>query len=518
MAQTVIQTPYATAMPFVVNMLSSYTDEYDAQRLASYDLYDDLYNNDPSTYRMMLRGTDEKPIYIPTAKRIINTLARYVGKGWGYSVSSTMGTSSEQEEAKLALSNLFKRERLLSLFAAGKKEWLRRGDWIWFITGDLLKEEGKRISVRCIDPRMYFPIPDATDLSRIAGAELIEETVVNGDVLALKVQRYLKANHPEHPSFGLPVTDTTFIYYDVAVYELDGYSVIENRKMIQQTTPLTELVGITAMPVYHIRNNESTDDPFGRSDLSGLETIVAGVNQAVSDEDLSLAMSGLGMYWTDSGAPVNETTGQPENWKLGPNRVVEVGQGNKFNRVDGINTVQPFQDHIKYLEDNAFGTSGISDVAMGTADGSVVVSGIALAIRMQPLFDEVDSKDANINSAMTQMFYDLKQWFDVYEGLNFGEVEIISTISKGERLPFDRVARWTELLEGYTAGLFSLDYVQSVLVDEFGYEFPAGMLASTQEDQQRKAALADPYAARVSQELATGTAPVDGAVVDPNAA
>lgn len=517
MADSLVQTPYATAMPYIVSASASgWTDEYDRQRLLSYDLYDDLYNNDPSQFRLMLRGQNEKPILVPTAKKLVNSLARYVGKGWGYSctaveadpVSGIEASTPEQlTTAMSAFGNLFARERLLSVFRAGVPEWLRRADWVWYVSADPLKKAGSKISVRPVDPRRYFPINgDTTDLSRVTGQQLIEETILpDGKTVALLVQTWLKSSDPGHPNYGSPEPDEGFpIVHQVQVYDLADYQDPEKRKALAhpENLPLAPIVGITQLPIYHIRNNETTDDPFGRSDLSGLEGLFAGINQSISDEDLSLALMGIGMYWTNSGAPVDETTGQPTAWKLGPNRVIEVDEEAEFNKVDGITSVQPFQDHVDYLSGEAASTVGLSDVSIGTADSATVESGIALSIKFSPTLDTVRGKNDALNSVLTQMLHDLKQWFDVFEGLDCGNVEVASVTEDGDLLPFDREARWKELMEGVTAGLFTKAYAVGILETDFGYVFDADYLSELETADAKAAEALDPFAARASREAA----------------
>lgn len=520
MAETTLQTPYATAMPYVTGAPAGWTDEYDAQRLLSYNLYDDLFNNDPSQYKLMLRGTNEQPIYVPTAKKIINSLARYVGKNWGYTCTATdadeaggveASTPEQLATAMSAFGNLFARERLLSKYRSGVAEWLRRGDWCWLITADPLKREGSRISVRPIDPRRYFPVNgDITDLSRVTGQEIIEETILSdGKTPALLVQTWLKSTDPRHPNYGDVEPDEGFsITYQVQAYDLADFNNPEKRKALgHQSNLAQELVpGITQLPIYHIKNNESTDDPFGKSDLSGLESLLAGINQTTSDEDLSLALMGLGMYWTNSGAPIDEVTKQPTAWKLGPNRVIEVDEDSEFNKVVGIDSVQPFQDHIGFLGGEAASTIGLSDVSIGTADNINAESGIALAIKFSPTLDTVRGKNQNSNGVMTQMFHDLKQWFDVFEGMDCGSVTITSVTQDGDLLPFDREARWKELMEGVTAGVFTKAYAVKVLSDEFGYVFEANYLNELAVAESAAADATDPFAARARQEAASGGA------------
>ena len=504
MPEATVITPYATAIPYIAaDAIPKWLDEYNAQRLASYDLYDDMYDNSPSTYSLMLRGSDDRPIYVPTAKRLIRTMARYVGRGWGFTIDPTMGTPADQEAAKLAFSNLFAREAILSQFVTGKPEWLRRGDWVWYILADPEKPEGTRLSVRNIDPRTYFPITSETDIDRRTGAQLVEEYMLDdGKTLAIKEQRWLKTIHPDHPDYG--DVNATEIAYESNIWDLATWKDVEKRKILQTVTPLAVLPGVTALPLYHIKNGTGTANPFGESELKGMESLVSGINQAISDEDLALATMGIGLFETDSGAPIDPTTKQPVPWQLGPGMVVEIGTGKHFNKIDGIDDVKPIQDHVGYLEEQIYGSSGINNIALGSR-GSVQESGIALAIRMQPLFDAADEKDLQINSVLTQMFHDLATiYFPIYEGQSFGEVVIASDTDTGDRLPFDRATRWAELVAGFEANIFSLDFVHKELVEKFGYDLTKKDLTDALNQAATKASQADPYGQRAADELGSG--------------
>ena len=514
MAGTLLQTPYATAMPFIKTVpAGGWTGEYDAQRLASYDLYDDLVHNDPSQYKLMLRDANDKPIYVPTAHSIIHSLARYVGRNWGFKVyapevtadGAPVPTDEQIVLAKETISSLIRRERLLSKYRSGISEWLRRGDWLWMITADEKKPAGRRISITPIDPRRYFPVNgDVRNLSRVTGQQIIEETMI-GDTNALLVQTWLKASDPAHPNYGQPEPEDGWeITYQFQAYDMKDYADPAKRKALAhpENLPQAEVPGITQLPIYHIRNNEETDDPFGHSDLAGIETLIAGINQSVSDEDLSLAMMGLGMYWTNSGAPVDESTGQATGWKLGPKRVIEVDTGTTFEKVDGITSVEPFQVHVGYLEEKSQGKVGLSDVSVGTADNVSAESGIALAIRFSPTADAVRAKNDNSNAVLTQMFFDLKQWLNVYEGIDLGALDIVSETDDDNLLPFDREGRFQELVDGMTAGFFDVEYVLGVLQSEFGYEFTSDDISRIAANAEKAAAAADPFAARANAEMA----------------
>lgn len=511
MAGTTVKTPYSTAMLYAVGELAADLSEYDAQRLLSYDLYDDLYDNSPDAGSAMLRVPDDRPILVPTAKRIINTMARYVGKNWGYRIDPAVGTADERKSAAEAFGRLFARERILSQFSNGKKHWLRRGDWLWMVYANPDKPAGRRISIKQIDPRTYFPLHSEDDLDRVLGCEIAEETILDdGTTIAMRVQRWLRAQHPDHPEHDPDDPEAEGdISYECHIYKLEKWTDPRKRIILRTINEVEIIEGITSLPIYHIRNNYSSDNPFGVSELSGLEGICAAINQAITDEDTSIAISGLGQYVTDSGSPIDAETGQPTAWQLGPMNVVEVGVGRMFQRLGEIKTVQPVQDHIDYLEEHAYGTSGINDIALGTR-GSVQESGVALAIRMAPLFDWADEKDLHLNDVMTQMFYDLAtQWFPEYEDVDLSNVLITSETDTGDRLPMNRAERWEELVRGYVEGLFTVEFVHKTLNDEFGYTITAADTRKALEAAEAKANAADPFAQRIDAELADTGAELD---------
>lgn len=515
MPQVSLQTPYASAMPYIITALPSWTgSDYEAQRLGSYNLYDDMYDNTPNTFNLLLRGSDDTPIYVPTAKRLINTLARYVGRGWGFTVDPQSGSAEQQTLAMKTFGDLFKRERLLSKFASGKKEWLRRGDWVWYVSADPDKPAGRRLSIKAIDPRTFFPITDEDDPDVILGARIIETILMpDGITSRIKEQTWLKPNAEGHPNNIRGAFDSTgdldeeddptSISYTSLLLDTADWNIPDKRTVVKTLQATTILSGITSLPLYHIKANEETGNPYGRSVLSGLESLVAGINQSITDEDLTLALAGLGMYWTDSGAPVDQDTGDATGWQLGPQQVIEVGQGRTFARLAGVTSIEPVQNHVTYLEEQAYGSQGINDIALGSR-GAVRESGIALAIRMQPLFDECDDLDIQVNSVLDQMFFDLaNDWFPTYEEVDLSACVIESQTDTGDRLPFDRAERWGELATGYASGIFALDYIHKQLVENFGYDLTDADLTAALKAQATKAAQADPFAARAATEVNT---------------
>jgi hypothetical protein len=472
-----VSTPYSTALPFVTNT-PSWLNVNDAQRLAAYSLYDDLYRNNPDTVKLLLRGSDEKPIYIPTAKKIINTLSRYVLKDWGFNVvpaedpvtGEILSPSDEEVKAAIvAYGTLFKRERFLTQLKAAKRDGLAKGDWCFYIWADPLKPPGSRISIKAIDPGIYFPITEDHDVDRVIGQDLVEQYVV-GSKTFLKRQRFLKPSHPDHPNY-LDMTQP--IAREIRYLEINDWEDPTKQKdytddlgSAPPPLPMEIVPGIMQLPVYHIRNNEESGNPFGVSDLAGLEPLLAGINQTFTDQDLALAMAGLGFYWTDSGAPVDEA-GEEVDWIIGPQRVVEVGEGKSFNRVSGVAAVEPSKTHVEMLENRANQTLGINDVALGAVDTTVAESGIALELRMGPLLDATDEKDEIAVEILDQMLFDLRSWFQTYEQIDLSNVVAVSVL--GEKLPKNRTAEFEEAHKLYLDGVFPLEQYIVWLNEHRGY-------------------------------------------------
>lgn len=482
-------TPYSTIAKFFQGSAPEWAPEEDAQRIMAYKTYEDLYWGNPDAYKVVMRGTDgeDKPIYVPSGRQIIETLNRYVAKGFGFAVDPEAGSPQQQLLCIQSFQSLFDRERLLSKFASEKRFGLIRGDWGFHITADPNKAPGSRLTITALDPGSIFKVVDDDNVDRVIGYRIASQ-VTEGDDTFMLVTEYLKSEgRGEEP--GGPITSETF------KAKVDQWWDPEEREVVESVLPPTPLdPRITALPVYHIPNFEETGFLFGSSELRGLEVLSTAINQSVSDEDVALAMQGLGMYWTDSGSPINAETGDDEDWILGPGRVVEVGPGRKFDRVNGVGNVGPFQDHLAYLHEQLRTASGVPAVAMGHVEVSTAESGIALALKMGPLLSRADEKDLIIQDIMNHMMYDLRMWFQVYEQVDLTMCGVRAAF--GEKLPMDRAARFKELLDLFNARVISGNYFRKALVETFGYEFPQNMANEIVEERKTM----DPYAERMMAE------------------
>lgn len=487
-------TPYSTARA-LMGTLPTWMDEYDAQRVMAYQVYEQIYKNVPETFKLVARGTDASPIYIPNGRIIVDTTDRYTATGFGYTTDPAFGSTSEQQTALLAFKTLFDRERFLSKFAANKKFGLIRGDWFFHIVADPNRLPGKRISIYTVDPAAVFYVDHPDDLERKTGVHVIEVFEEDGKSF-IKRQTYSKGPDPYDPD-----KDDGKIWSSLAIFNVDDWQdpAKDPVTVLLAPEPLPDL--ITAFPVYHVKNNEEPGNPWGVSELMGMERVMGAVNQAISDEELALALEGLGMYATNAGPPTDEQ-GNEQNWILGPGRVVEVAGGDEktawFKRVGGIGSVTPYQDHLDFLTKSLREGSSTPSIAIGQVDVQVAESGVALALQMAPILSKSEVKDIGIRDTCVQMFFDLKAWLQVYEATNTGAALIVPQF--GPKLPVNvdkEVERIVTLVE---AKIKSAEWGRKELA-KFGYDYDPAEAATIAGETASAATASDPFAARANSEV-----------------
>lgn len=492
--------PYAAALPYIpATLVPAWAQGEDGQRLAAYQFYENMYWNVPDTYKLAMRGSDADPLYLPTPRLIVEATNRFLAKRWNFVIDPTFGTPVDQATVRVALTRLFRREQVYTKFATQKRMGLIRGDAIWHITADDTKPQGSRISVHDISPERYFPVQDPENAERVSGVYLVD-VVLNGKDLVNRVQKYLKQPNGT-------ITSELTLYelgkWDDRYAETDPSFDPSSVKVVQQVSATTLPPSITTIPVYHIRNQRNTGIPFGSSELRGMERIISGVNQTISDDEIALALQGLGLYATTSGPPT-DSDGNETNWRLGPGRVVEHDPESVFERIQGITTVQPVMDHLNFVMGSMKQAIGIPDIAAGNVDVTVAESGISLYLQLSPLLAKNEEKETEMLSVYDQMLYDLVQmWMAAYEGIPAGiAVDVVSTVE--DPMPVNRDAEVKNIisLATSTPPLISIAYAQARL-RELGYDFPEEMTATIIEEQAAlsEARFGDPFADRSGQEI-----------------
>jgi hypothetical protein len=488
-------TPYSTVLP-LTGALPTWMSEYDAQRIMAYQTYEQIYWNVPETFRLQMRGSDADPIYIPTARTIVDTTNRYVAADFAFAIEEDSGSEQEQAVLRNALTLLFRRERFWSKFASNKRFGLVRGDWCFHILANDLKPLGSRITIEALDPGSYFPVfesdvkPDGSP-DRIVAVHIVEQ-IVEDEQTRIKRQTYTKGEDPATNDGS----DTT-IYNSISLFDPKDWESLKASpvRVIKPPTPLDPR--IKAIPVYHIRNFETPGDPFGSSELRGVERVIAAINQAISDEELALALQGLGVYATDGGPPKDET-GEITDWIMGPGEVIEHSPGSNFTRVTGVNTVKPVMDHLAYLGGSIKEATGTPDAAIGKVDVTVAESGISLILQMGPMLAKVQEREQVITDVTRQMMYDLSAWLEVYELIT---TPAVAVPVYGDTIPTNKDSQVTEILEMVKAGVAPAEWARVEIAKIRGYVFPEDAGQVIMNELQARVSALDPFAERMSGEL-----------------
>jgi len=519
--------PYQTALA-LARPAPDYTPApEDSARVQAYWTYADIYTNVSDAFAAILREGDDMKSrrYIPVARSIIEATNRFLAQGleWVAAIPPDVTISDEDRDAQMtAVQDLFQREEFMAKFMAMKRWMLIKGDALLQISADPLKPQGTRIRITEVTPEQYFPIFDAVDTDRVIGCYIVTQLVHGKDpVVAQRMEYRRLLNQDMATEFGGPIGG---VFAKIGYYEKDKWDdrspltaeslvPIDPPEWMPEIDPLLLAGGvlpadITAIPIYHFRNRRHGTEPFGLSELQGIETVLAGVIQNATDEDMAVALMGIGLYTTDSGRP-RDDDGVEVEWSISPASVVELEDGKQFNKVDGVTTVQPIQDHIELLKAEARETTATPDVAVGKVDVAAAESGVALAIQMFPITAKNAETEVEISAKLDQLLYDLVNgWMPAYEGTPV--TGLIVTSMFGDPLPPNRKETIDELVALAGAGIIDAEFAREFLTAKLGFKFPADMQARM--DAAAAKAL-DEVGGRLGAAAGDGTDPT----ADPNA-
>lgn len=461
--------PYSSVKPLISDMPTWYPDDH-RDRVAAYLKYDELYWNDDLQFPLRVL-VGEQPLYIPNARTVVDTTAHYLLKG----LQLTVEDPEKNTALKTALDDFTKREMFYSRFHIAKHSGVARGDFALHLTADPSKPAGSRLSLNSVDPCMVIPIYDDDDLDKLVRVHLVDVYVDAEDSATQKLKK-LTYEYVE-------VDGQKRVSRSEGIYKLDQKWWGQEPNLIKTTIPLGLLPeSITTIPVYWFKNIDWQGQQFGSSELRGYEKLLQGVSQAATDQEMSLALEGLGVYATDGGAPVNDK-GQEEDWQVSPGKVMEVPSGAYFRRVEGVGSVKPSMDHIDYLERKLYQSAGMTDVALGQVDVVTAQSGIALAIKFMPTLAKIEERDQAGVEKVTQLFFDWKAWHQVYEGEALTG-DILPVI--GQKLPDDRTAAVNELNNMVDRGIISKKYYRQEM-QKLGYVFPEDIESEIHDEKMQEA-------------------------------
>lgn len=494
MTQPDVSTSYSTIAP-LFGAMPGWIPSLEQQRIASYNAYEEVYWNTSQVFKIMMRGGDaeEDVIYVPRPRTIIETVNRYVGVDLDFNIDQTTGTPASRTAASEAFKSLFAREAFYSKYNSNKRFGLIRGDWLWHVLADASKPQGSRLSILPVHPGNYFPVFESDEKEGGSPDKIVEvhlaEQIVVGDDTVVRRQTYRKE----------VLNGVVTIYSSMATFKPDEWAT--DGKPIQILIPEFPLdSAITAIPVYHVPNFSEPGNPYGSSELRGFERLLAAINQAFTDEDITLALEGLGVYATDSNArPIDKATGEVTDWSVYPGRVIQNAAG--FKRVEGVSTVVPYGDHIERMVNELKEASGANDAASGRVDVNVAESGIALLLHLAPILAKAKEKDRIILDVHGQMFFDLRAWLKVYEGINIDDVMAVPIL--GDKLPKNHknAVELVTLLMSTIPPVLSAQSARVYLESEGLKMFASDEAARVEAEQAKVLGAADPLGERAASEL-----------------
>lgn len=488
---------YHTALDFLSARDDNVTSDWDAKRVQAYDLYEHLYLNGTQTLKIVLRGDDQTPLLMPSARKIIEATNRFLGVNFDFLVAAG-GDEGTRQDLNYWWETFWKRESLPAKFASNKRWGLVRGDAYFYLYADPLKPLGRRISIEELDPRQVFEIDDPAKPGSLLGVHIVE-----------KVQDFREPDKPDKliakrrtfrkiiDENGYQVISSELKYFEIGKW--DDRDPINAEKM--EPVPYPEMeqepfvlpTAIQQLPVYKWRNSPLQHSSWGHSQLTGLETLLYAINQSLSDEDATLVFNGLGMYVTTAGPP-RGPDGEVADWNIGPKQVVEIGQDQRFERVTGVSDVTPYQAHMNFIDEKGLAeASGTPEVAIGRVDVTVAESGISLQLQMMPLIAANAEKELEIINALDQMFYDITtMWLPSYEPEMFGDLETMAQMSVvcvfDDPMPKNRDAQVQEVIQLDTANLI-LKSMAVARLRELGWEYPSTDINGNPLDDETLAAM-----------------------------
>jgi hypothetical protein len=464
-----IFTPYSSVTPLIAEE-PLWAPPLDRERIAAYAKYDEIYWNFEDAFKLVRRGDEDKPVYLPNPRVIVDTTAHFLLKG--------LNISSDDESLNLELQALLAREMFLSKFHTGKHSGCARGDFVMHITADPTKVEGTRISINSVDPAAYFPEHDEDNLDRVIAVDLVEQVLEEDPLDPNRVHIHrLRYEYRE-------LNGQRLVWRFEGIYEpLDWWNK-DKAVLIRNIREGFLPARIRTIPVYHFPNIQWQGDPFGASELRGFERVQSAVNQTISDEELALSLEGLGVYATDALPPLRED-GSEGVWTIAPGKVIELPDNGKFARVQGVGSVRPFGDHMRMLIETMYEAS--ATFRGGMIDAQVAESGIALALRFLPTEAKLEQRDLGGKEKLGQLTHDWLDWVFEYENKAFPESKIDVTL--GAKLPQNRTQILNEFNNMLDRHVISKKKYRELVEQYLGYELPESDVAQilTELEQESEA-------------------------------
>lgn len=473
---------YDAALPFLGGGDENVVDVWDQKRIQVYDLYENIYINSIATLRIQLRGDDSVPLLMPSGRKIVEATNRFLGVNFDYLVESDKGSDEATRQAVDGyMAQWFKREAIRATFGRSKRWGLIRGDAVLYVHANPSKKSGERISITELDPRQVFLIED--NQQRVVGVHMVEIVqdfrTPDDDSKKLARRRTFRKTRDDKGNFTGEVTGE-LTHWESDKWDDRNLKPADMKRVASADFDEDELPlekPISELPIYRWRNNPMQNTSYGCSVLAGFETLMYGINQSLTDEDATMVFQGLGMYVTNAAPPVDPNTGEVTDWNIGPMQIIEIGTEQTFTRVTGVDSLEPFQNHMSFMDEKGLSEGGgVPEVAVGRVDVTIAESGIALNLQFMPLLAANAEKEEEIIVTLDQLLHDVTtMWLPAYEPELFPNAALLADISCvavfDDPMPKNRDAEVQETLLLRTSNLI-LTTMAIAKLRKLGWEFP----------------------------------------------
>lgn len=518
---------YDSALAFIDDdrtfsrLVNNLQNEDDKKRVMAYELYEDFYSNRPEHIRVTLRGEDDDcvEIYLPSAKKCIEAQNRFLAVDLDYQLDAESGAEVTQQNVDAGLSSFWLKQEMGVKFSNFKRYGLIKGDALLHVQAFPWERAGSRVCVHELKPEHYFPIEDFVSgqpigchiVDVIANPRNSANTKQVSDKQLVRRQTYMRQMQEDKDGNMIPTGIITSKLDLCAVGKWDDRVSTNKVHIIDHVQKEFNLdKAITNIPVYHWKNSPPPGSTFGMSELAGVESLINGMNQSATDEDLTLITQGLGVYWSDASPPLDEN-GDEVPWEIGPGCVVQIASGSNFGRVTGVTSLQPFVDHIHLLDENMQQAMAVPDVAIGMVDVASVESGIALQLKFGPLLAHTKEKEPTLAKVIDEFLEDLLVWLTLYEALE--PENVVATCVFGDPMPVNKTQQLADYLSIWTDAPSTLpvSWLYDRLNELYGWDLSDTDFAKALEDAQKIAETAmpaDPFGQQMVDEQGN---PVQGA-------
>lgn len=492
------------AYPFPNSEAPSWLPDDDGQRCATYDSLESVYWSEDASYTLRVLVT-EQPIYSPNARIVVDTISHFLLKGLCIGVEDPEKNVKESDDLQAFL----KREMFYPRFHTAKHSGCFRGDFCLHMTADPSKPAGKRISLTSVHPGKVVRKFDDDDGEHVTEAWICEPYTDpdNEDQDLVRRLHYwyveddtdTSSDDPDSMPSDLPSPEEAditranairYVWSEEAIYKNNGQLWTDEAEVygvINEAAALPEQ--INHIPLFWFKNIPTDGQPFGSSDIRGLERIIRGVSQQVTDLNVAMALDGLGQYVTDAPPPA-QANGVEGTWTIEPGQVQQVPNGNFFKRVEGVGSVQPMLDTVAYSETKIKQAAGISAAALGDVPPATANNPMALAINFLPTLAKIQERDLFGIARLQHVFWQWTQFREAYEDEEWpAGVEI--SVEIGEKMPQDRTARVNELNNMLDRDVISRAYYREEMT-KLGYEFPDDIAAQVTSERKADLKLNEP--------------------------